>query len=271
MLTLSWVAALVACLGYGSGSVLQSIGARRAEHATGLSGAARIMLQLPYLVGIGVDGVAFVANVLAVQRLPLFLVQAIVTASVGVTAILSALRGSRLTGRDLAALGVLGLGLLLLAVAAREHSAVEVSLRTKWLVLASSGLTAALGLLGLRLPRRVSGVVIGLASGLGFSGVAVASRGISGGRVDWSLLANPLLWAILVQGALALVWFALALQRGGVTTISAVTFLVEMVVPSVVGLAVFGDAVTRGLSGIAAMGFALSVAGVILLARYAEA
>ena len=58
MLALSWVAAFVACLGYGVGSVLQSVGARRTAEVSGLSGVGRILRQLPYLLGLGLDGVA---------------------------------------------------------------------------------------------------------------------------------------------------------------------------------------------------------------------
>jgi hypothetical protein len=47
MLALSWVAAFVACLGYGVGSILQSIGARRTADVAGVSGAAMIAVQLP--------------------------------------------------------------------------------------------------------------------------------------------------------------------------------------------------------------------------------
>ncbi len=107
MLALSWVAAFVALLGFGVGSVLQSVCAKSTAEATGLAGVARILRQLPYLVGLGLDGVGFLGNVVALQRLPLFLVQSILVGSVGVTAVIAALRGQRLGWRDWASLAAL--------------------------------------------------------------------------------------------------------------------------------------------------------------------
>ncbi len=270
MLVLSWVAAVVACLGYGSASVLQSVGARRASRATGASGLALILTQGPYLLGLGADAVAFLANVVALQRLPLFLVQTIMSASVGVTALIATLRGTRLGRRDWTLLGVLGVGLVLVSVTATSQSAVAVSSRATWVIFASSLVTALVGLVGLRLRGRTRWVTLAAAAGLGFTGVAIASRGISADTVDWSLLADPLLWTIVIQGALALTWFAFALQVGPVTTITAVTFVIEMVIPGVVGLLLFGDAVRAGFGWLTAIGFALAIVGTVGLARYAE-
>lgn len=270
MLVLSWVAALVACVCYGSASVLQSVGAKRVAGATGAGGVALIVTQGPYLLGLGADAVAFVGNVVALQRLPLFLVQSILAGSVGVTALIATLRGQRLTRRDWVLLGVLGAGLVLVSATAAVESAVAISAGAAWVIFGSSLLTVVVGLVGLRLRGRGRWVTFAAAAGLGFSGVAIASRGISADAVDWSLLASPLAWTIAVQGVLALGCFALALQCGPVTTITAVTFVIEMVIPGGVGLLIFGDTVRPGWGGATALGFALAVVGTVGLARYAE-
>ena len=49
--SLSWIAAVVACLAYGVATVLQSVGARRAATATGVGGVVGIVTQVPYLAG----------------------------------------------------------------------------------------------------------------------------------------------------------------------------------------------------------------------------
>ncbi|MET0693029.1 MAG: hypothetical protein ABWY56_03815 [Propionibacteriaceae bacterium] len=270
MLALSWVAAIVACLGYGVGSVLQSIGARRTAHVSGVSGVALILLQGPYLLGLGADGLAFLANVVALQQLPLFLVQSILTASVGVTAVIAAIRGTPLSWKDWASLAVLGLGLVLLSITANSENAVRVSTLSQYVILASAVLPGVLGLAALRLPDRPSSLLLGLASGLAYTGVAVASRGISGDSFGWSMLADPLVWAIVVHGVIGTIFFALALQRGAVTSITAITFVVEMVVPSAIGLLLFGDSVHSGLEIYAALGFGLAIAGTLSLMRFAE-
>ncbi len=79
--------AVAAALAYGSASVLQSIGIRRAgAKGVGASGLAGLKGQPLYFIGLALDGAGFFAMVVALQFLPLFLVQAVVAASVGVIA-----------------------------------------------------------------------------------------------------------------------------------------------------------------------------------------
>ena len=47
MLLLSWFGAIVACLGYGVASVLQSVAAKRTAEVVGLTGLALIIKQVP--------------------------------------------------------------------------------------------------------------------------------------------------------------------------------------------------------------------------------
>ena len=51
MLVLSWLGAIVACLGYGVSSVLQSVAAKRSAEVVGLTGLVLIIKQVPYLLG----------------------------------------------------------------------------------------------------------------------------------------------------------------------------------------------------------------------------
>src|SRR6476661_1492590 len=209
MVPLSWISAVVACLGYGVGSVLQSVGARRTAHVSGVTGAALILVQLPYLLGLACDGVAFAANVVALQELPLFLVQSIVTASVGVTAVIAGIRGERLGRRDWVSLAVLGIGLILLSLTANAESAVRVSHVAQWAIRGCGIVPVIVGLQALRFPGRRSSLVLAAAAGLAWTGVAVAARGVSAHRIDLHLLAHPLVWTILIQGVIGTVLFAL--------------------------------------------------------------
>jgi len=269
MLVVSWIAAVVACLGYGIGSVLQSVGARRAAHVTGVTGVALIMVQAPYLLGLTADGIAFVANVVALQQLPLFLVQAILTASVGVTAVIAAVRGTHLARRDWLSLGALGLGLVALSLSADSDNAVRISTDWQYVILATSALPVLLGLVGARMRGRRSALVLAFAAGSAYTGVAVASRAISGTELGWFLLVDPMVWTILIGGVFGTIFFALALQRGSVTSVTAITFMVEMVVPSIVGLLLFGDSVVPGTAVLAGAGFLFAVAGTVSLMRFA--
>src|SRR6476620_759427 len=203
MLLLSWLGAIVACFGYGVASVLQSVAAKRGAEVAGLTGLAMIVKQVPYLLGLAMDGLAFGGNVLALRRLPLFLVQSIVAASVGVTAVIASLRGAHLSRKDWLSLAVLGVGLVFLSVTAVPGTAARISLDRDWLILLLAIVPATVGFIGFRMKGRPSSIVMCCAAGLGFTGVAVGSRGIGADDVSWSLLLNPLLWAMLSTARLA--------------------------------------------------------------------
>ncbi|WP_375433543.1 hypothetical protein [uncultured Friedmanniella sp.] len=270
MVALSWVAAVLACLGYGVASVLQSVGARRTAQAVGVGGLAAILVQLPYLAGLGADAVAFVANVVALRELPLFVVQSIVTGSVGVTAVVASLRGERLRRRDWTALAVLGAGLVLLCLTANAERAVRLPTQAQWVILLGGVVPLVVGAVGSRLRSAAAAPVLAAAAGLAWTGVAVASRGLSGESWDWSLIGSPLLWAVVLQGVLGTACFALALQRGSVTMVTAVTFVSEMVVPSLLGLWLLGDAVRPADVPWAVLGFVLALSGTVALVRFAK-
>jgi drug/metabolite transporter (DMT)-like permease len=270
VLLLSWLGAIVACFGYGVASVLQSVAAKRGAEVVGLTGLAMIVKQVPYLLGLAMDGVAFAANVLSLQRLPLFLVQSIVAASVGVTAVIASLRGAHLSRKDWLSLAVLGVGLIFLSVTAVPGTAARISLDRDWLILLLAIVPATVGFIGFRMKGRRSAIVMCCAAGLGFTGVAVGSRGIGADDVSWSLLLNPLLWAIVVYGAIGMGFFTVALQRDSVTLVTAITFVFEVVVPSLVGIALFGDAIAPGRLPLAFAGFELAIGGTVSLSRFAE-
>jgi drug/metabolite transporter (DMT)-like permease len=221
-------------------------------------------------VGLSLDGVGFLGNVVALQRLPLFLVQSVLVGSVGVTAAIAALRGQRLGRRDWLSLAALGAGLVLLCVTADPRPAAPLLPAGQWWLLAATVLPVALGLVGLRLRGRTSAVVLAASAGLAWTGVALASRAFSAEPLGWSAVAHPLVWTVVVQGVLGTVFFALALQRGSVTTVTAVTFVLELVVPSLLGLWLFGDGVLPGQAPLAVLGFVLAVGGTVSLVRFAE-
>lgn len=265
MAVLSWVAVFAALLAYSLGSVLQSIGAKRTAHVVGIGAMASIVTQLPYLAGLAVDGLAFGAKVVALQALPLFVVQSILAGVVGVTAIIAHFRGDRLHRRDWAALGILAVGLILVSLTAEPHHAARIPPAAQVVILASVIVPIVICVVGARVVHHHSSLVLAVGAGLAWSGVAIASRGISGGPPGAYLLRLPMTWAIVVHGVVGLVCFALALRHGAVAMMNAVIFVLEMVIPSLVGLLLFGDTVSRGMRGWAGLGFGLAVGGTITL------
>ena len=117
---------------------------------------------------------------------------------------------------------------------------------------------------------RVAAPLLAFGAGLGFTVVAIAARCLEIPHPIWKLLLDPALWAVIVSGGIAVALFALALQAGSVTTVSAVTFTIETVIPAAVGLAFLGDAVRTGFWPVAVTGFVLAVGGAIALSRFAE-
>ena len=107
------VAALAAAVAFGVASVLQAVGARRQEGAVGAGFLLRLVRSLPFVAGLALDGVGFVATVVALRVLPLFVVESAVASSVGVTALVAArFLGARLLRPERVALVVLGVGLV---------------------------------------------------------------------------------------------------------------------------------------------------------------
>ena len=266
-------AALVAALAYGAATVLQAVGVRRlAGLEPGARLRRRVVVMAPYAVGLALDAAGFVASVVALRRLPLFVVQSAIASSVAVTAILAVVvRGSRLRRREVLAVAALVLGLALLGSSAGEGPARALAPAFHWLVLAGVVPVAGLLALGLALPRPrpAAATVLAVAAGLGFGGVGVAAR-VLDAHVSWSVLSRSELWALLLYGAASLVAYGVALDRGGVTQVAAVTFSVETVVPAVVGLTLLGDRVRPGWVPAGAIGFALTLGACLVLAARAE-
>ena len=197
--------------------------------------------------GLALDGVGFVGNVVALRELPLFLVEAIVAGSVGVTAVIAALRGERLRGRDWIALGVLGAR----AGAAERQCRAGGGVRDLHAPATGSSSAARCCRWSSAWSATDCRVVLGRAARRG------RRPGLQRGRrrvprrwaptaIDLGLSANPLLWAIVVVRS---VWrsgsSASPCSAGRSPSVAAVTFVIEVVVPSALGLLLFGDSIAR--------------------------
>jgi hypothetical protein len=269
--TLGLVSTLVAALCYGFGSILQAMAAARGSAGTGLDLmlVARLIGQWRYLCGLAVDLVAFGAMVVALRTLPLFVVQAAVASSVGVTAVgAHYVLGTTFERRERVALTVLIAGLILLGIAGRPEHAARLGEPGPALVLASAAVVAVLGA-GLARSGRAAAALAAVA-GASFGAVGIAARAFEVPHRLVDLAGNPLAYAIVAHGILGAVLFAAALQRGAVTTVAAITFAVETVVPAGVGLTVLGDHARPGLLPLALVGFVLTVTASIGLAGHAD-
>jgi hypothetical protein len=265
--TAALLAALMAALLYGSGSVLQAVAARRA------SGPG--VLRHPwYVAGLACDLLGWLASLVALRALPLFTVQALLAGSLVVTVLLArVVLHARLRRVDGVAVGVVVAALVVLALAAGPDAAARVL---------PGGFTAAvlvalmlIAVAGAVAYRHGPGWVLAGLAGAAASGAAIcaravsvpgAARGAAIGAVALAVAAEPLAWAVAGFGLLTTVFYARALERAGVGASTAVLSVIEVVVPGVVGLAVLHDTVRPGWPIAAAVAAVLALTACVTLA-----
>lgn len=260
--------AFAAAVAYGAATVVQAVGVRDMAAA---DSRIRWRGTMRFGGGLALDLVGFLASFAALRELPLFFVEAAVASSIAVTALLAALlRHVRLGVADIAGLALTGLGMVLLALSAAAGPARRLGDKPGWALLLTGVLLAAVvAVIWRRESQAFDAVVLALFSGLGFGFVGIAARTIEL-RHPWNLLLHPTLWALLVHAAVAVVAYGLALSRGRVVAVAAITFAAETVMPAAIGLGFLGDAVRPHFVLVAASGFIATLGGSIMLAAQAE-
>ena len=187
----SLVAAFVAALCYGVASVLQAVAVREASNRSQAQASAggidpglvpRMLSQWRFVASVVIDLLGFIAQLVALRRLPLFAVQAMVAANLAVVAVLATvLIGATLTLREwLAVLGVV-VGVGLLGSSAGAEGARHAGIAFKIAVIVA---TAVIGLGGLVAARVLSDpartLALGTIAGFGFGAVGIAARVLNG-------------------------------------------------------------------------------------------
>ncbi len=266
------VAAGLAAVLYGLASVFQAIAARRTPPTEGVDPRVlmRVVAQPLFLAGLVADGAGFVAQFLALQTLPIFVVQSALAASLAVTAVVAVpLLGLVLTGRQWAAVGGVCAGLVLLGLSAGAENPHVPSLAFQFTLLAVVAALALIGAAANRLPGPGRAVALGLVAGLAFGVVAIAARSL-GDLSPARLMREPAAYAVVAAGVVAFLYYTIGLQRAAVTTVTAALVIGETVLPSVVGVLVFGDGTRPGFLPVALVGFVLAVGCSLALARFGE-
>jgi drug/metabolite transporter (DMT)-like permease len=276
----SLTAALVAALFYGIASVMQSVAAHEASNRKPQEADAggvdpgllpRMLRQWRFVVSLCLDALGFVAQLIALQRLPLFAVQAIVAANLAVTAVVASMVIKvRLSWREwLAVTGVVA-GVGLLGSSAGPEGASQAGVVFKLALIVA---IAALGLTGLaaaRLRDPARTLALGLVAGFGYGVIGIAARVLNGFE-PLTLLRDPAAYAVAAAGIVSFVFYATALEGGSVTVATAAVVLAETLPPAVIGVVFLGDRTRPGLEPAAIAGFLLAVASAVMLARFGEA
>ncbi len=258
-------AALAAAAAYGVAAVLQAVAARR-------SSGLRVMTQPLYAAGLALDGLGWLASLLAVRRLPLFAVQSLLAGSLVVTVVLSRIfLQARLRRRDGMAIAVIVLSLAVLAFGAGDQPAqASPSGFGVGMLLGAVVMAVGAGLLY----RRGNAAVLAVLAGLGYGGAALAARGAHGtaragepvASALGDLLWQPAVPALAVLAVVGAVAFARSLERGDVGRVTAVSWVVEIVVPGIAGLMLLGDAVRPEWAVPAVVAVLAAMTGCVVLA-----
>ncbi|MFY9773538.1 MAG: hypothetical protein WAK28_03080 [Trebonia sp.] len=276
----SLTAALVAALFYGIASVMQSVAAHEASNRKPQAADAggvdpgllpRMLRQWRFVVSLCLDALGFVAQLIALQRLPLFAVQAIVAANLAVVAVVASLVIKvRLSWREwLAVTGVVA-GVGLLGSSAGPEGASQAGVMFKLALIVA---IAALGLIGLaaaRLRDPARTLALGLVAGFGYGVIGIAARVLNGFE-PLTLLRDPAAYAVAAAGIVSFVFYATALEGGSVTVATAAVVLAETLPPAIIGVVFLGDRTRPGLEPAAIAGFLLAVTSAVMLARFGEA
>jgi hypothetical protein len=271
LVVLGYVFAVLAAVASGSGSILESLGVRRASAYGGTSmDLVNLRRQPVYFLGVAVDMLGFLLAAVALRQLPLFLVQSLLAFSVGVTATISAFMGIRLAPVGWAALGIGAVGLILLGVSADPSPARPLPPQWRWSLLATALPVAAIAFHAQRRGGRRAAPLLAFGAGLGFCFVGVSARTLQPPDSAWQLILEPSVWAILANGLAAAVLFAMALQKTGATANTAIMFTTNTVLSSLIGVIYLDDRVRPGFAGAALVGFICAIAGAVGTAHYAS-
>ncbi|EID16299.1 integral membrane protein [Mycobacterium xenopi RIVM700367] len=268
----------VACsVCYGTATVLQAVATRSVPAGNGSGVDAALLLragrQWRYVAGFGLDTLGFLCQVVALRLVPIYVAAAALAASLAVTAIVaSRALSARLSSVEWAAVGVVCVGLAMLGLAAGPEGSGHGPAGLEW---ALPGVVAAVlvaAAAGGRLGERPRALFLGLGAGTGFGVVEIGVRLVD--PIDLTTAAfytNPAVYAVAAGGAAGFLLLTSALQRGSVTTAVAGMVIGETVPPAIVGVVWLGDRTREGLAWMVVAGFAIAVAGALVLARFGEA
>jgi drug/metabolite transporter (DMT)-like permease len=227
--------------------------------------------QWRFVASLGLDTLGFLGQLIALHRLPLFAVQAMIAANLAVTAVVATwLIGAVLHWREWVAVGGVVTGVGLLGSSAGPEGASQASVVFKLSLIVAVACLALIGVAAGRLPDPLRTPVLGIVAGTGYGVLGVAAR-VLNGFSPLSLIRDPATYALIAAGIVSFLFYASALEAGSVTVATAAVVLAETLPPAAVGVVFLGDRTRPGMGGIAIAGFVLAVCCAVALARFGEA
>ncbi|WP_432969304.1 hypothetical protein [Dactylosporangium sp. CA-233914] len=258
--------AVLAAVGYGVGSLLQAVGARR------VAGTLRVLRQPWYVAGIGLDLLAWLLSLAALRTLPVYQVQAVLAGSLAVTAVAArVVLTVRLRRADIAAIAATMLALAVLAAGSGPMPPINASVAERVGLLAAAVAVAALGAALARAGRASACAAV---AGIGFGGAALAVQAIPVPPDPWrdplatvsGFAADPAVWAVAVFAAAGMLLYARALELGDPSRATAMLWIAEVAAPSAAGVALFGATVRAGWAPAAGLALLVALGSAVVLA-----
>jgi len=254
---LGLLAAVVASVAYGVSTIMQAAATRKT------SGLA-VVRQPVVIAAFVIDGLAWLLSLVALDRLALFVVQAVIASSLVVVVLLArVVLGTVLRRIDGVAVVAVILALVVISLAGGDQPAVTPPAGFVAWMLAGTGALVVVALLAY---RSGSPLLLAAIAGLGYSAAAIAARGANASHGLLDTILQPLALVIVVSGVVAALAYLRALERGPVGSAAAAVSVLEVVVPGIVGIAVLGDTIRSGWVAAAVVGTLVALAGCVALA-----
>jgi drug/metabolite transporter (DMT)-like permease len=262
--TVAAIAAIGCSLGNGISTVAQKIGAdrERTVHSFDLIGFLKLLTDWPYIFGILLALAGYGLSLVALQVLPLFLVQSVVAASVMVTAFGERIVLRKKLGKQTyIALVVIIVGLVLLSISAVSGHATIGSYDTRLLIVILPIPIALIGLIFVYVRAQASAMVLAALGGLAFGNTSTIGRILTYPHPLWKLIENPLLYSLVASAILGQYLFTLALQRSTATKSNAIMIALQTFGPALCGLLFFNDKIRSGFQIFVLIGSVLVIVG----------
>jgi hypothetical protein len=163
-------------------------------------------------------------------------------------------------------LGVVIVGLILLALIATPETSTRISHDVRYTIIFTPIVLAVVGSLVVGINKHFTTLILAVVSGLAFGGVSVAGRSIRLTHPYYHILLHPSIYAIAADGLIGLLFFTIALQRASATVVNAIMIGSETVFAIISGLVLLGDHPKHRLWLLVVLGVLFSLVGTMLIA-----
>ena len=259
-MALGLVAGLLAAVLFGVAAVAQAHAARQMAGVESLTSFVGGAIRDPWMLGVVAAYLGgFVLHAVAIWLLPLYLAQAAISLSMPITALIALIAlHERLGPLRWAAVGLVTLGLVLLAFGSGDPGRVDPSVAYATGLWLGVGLLLVLGLSA----GPTGGAWLGALSGVGYTGSAIAVRGL-----DTPVTATVVVTALSVPilGLVAFWTYSRALGKAAVAAATGPLIVTQTFLPAVVGVVALDDGVRSWPA--AFVGLVLATVATVVLSR----